>query len=227
MGFLDRIVSDLIARETGFKSKSVRKMIRKAGGSNLIMAGGAAIAGALLVDNLQKKKTTPGLPPVPAYSPPSSSPSLPPKPNLPPVPNLPPLPTSDPIETTAESEETLEPDLLFAVLRTMVAAAYADGELAPQERKILDKNFGDAPFDADRMMILKGDLQSPPGVSTLASLLTTIEERKTAYSFAWMVIQSDGSATEVELRWLQALADVLELSEEDTRQLRQKISAAE
>ena len=227
MGFLDRIVSDLIARETGFKSKSVRKMIRKAGGSNLIMAGGAAIAGAFLVDSMQKKQAgSDALLPVSSSARTSPPSSRLPTPSLPPVPNLPPLPDI-PKEASTEPEETLEPDLLFAVLRTMVAAAYADGELAPEERRILDKHFGEAPFETDRMTTLRGDLKSPPSVATLAKLLVDPEKRKTAYSFAWMVIQSDESVADVEQRWLQTFADALELSADETQQLREEITPAE
>ncbi|MCA9561311.1 MAG: hypothetical protein KC583_22330, partial [Myxococcales bacterium] len=56
MGFLDRLVGDLIQDATGFNA---RRIVRRIGAGKLLMAGGAALAGALAVEKLGQQQPTP------------------------------------------------------------------------------------------------------------------------------------------------------------------------
>ncbi len=114
MAFLDRFVSDIIKKSTGFNARSIVRMV---GGKNILLLGGAALAAALAADKMggSEKPTQPAVPPVPNATPPP----------LPAAP--PPLPPPQ--------------ELLFANVRTMVAASLADGQQHDDEKELINKRL--------------------------------------------------------------------------------------
>ncbi len=50
MGFLDRMVADMIKQGTGYNA---RGLVRRIGGRRMLMLGGAALGGALLSDQMK------------------------------------------------------------------------------------------------------------------------------------------------------------------------------
>jgi uncharacterized membrane protein YebE (DUF533 family) len=225
MGFLDSMVSGMIRESTGYDTRQIRRWVRRIGGSKLLLAGGAAVVGALAAQQLGKAgksggRTTP--PP-----PPSGGPV---PPDLPP---LPPLPTTGSTEESAgegsESAPELPRELLFAVVRTMAAAALADGEMAPEERAALEDHLDDSGLTPEQIGRVRKDLVLPPTPGELAEMVEELPEqqaaeaRETLFRAAALIVHADRQVTGVETAWLGKLAAELNLSPEQAESLRDEV----
>lgn len=235
MGFLDNMVSGLIRESTGYDTRQVRRWVRRIGGSKLLLAGGAAVAGALAAQHLGKSGkpsstaggwTGAGTPPPP----PSGGPV---PPDLPP---LPPLPTTGGEEgesETAERVPELPRELLFAVVRTMAAAALADGEMAPEERAALEGHLGDSGLTPEQIQRVRKDLVLPPTPGELAEMVEELPEqqaaeaRETLFRAAALIVHADREVSDVETAWLGKLAAELGLSPERADALRAEVFGAD
>lgn len=223
MGFLDRLVSDMIRRETGFNP---RRLVRRVGGKNILLLGGAALAGGMLAQQKSGSRASTGrgatgvttLPPSSSAAPevaPRSA-QLPPVP--PPVPGqgaatsqpppLPPLPSAS--EELADAEEIPQP-VLFAIVRTMVAAALADGELSANEKTAIDSRLAESMLSEAQIEQIRRDLVIPATVSELAAMVPEGEDPETLAEFAVLITRSDGELTSAETAWLRSLAAALGL----------------
>jgi len=228
MGFLDNMVSGLIRESTGYDTRQVRRWVRRIGGSKLLLAGGAVVAGALAAQHLGKSgKTGAGTPPPP----PSGGPV---PPDLPP---LPPLPTTGGGEEgeseTAERASELPRELLFAVVRTMAAAALADGEMAPEERAALEGHLDDSGLHPEQIQRVRKDLVLPPTPGELAEMVEELPEqqaaeaRETLFRAAALIVHADREVSDVETAWLGKLAAELGLSPEQADALRAEVFGAD
>lgn len=240
MGFLDSMVSGLIRESTGYDTRQVRRLVRRIGGSKLLLAGGAAVAGALAAQHLGKsgrsgdsssaagRWTDAGTgtpPPLPAAGP--VPPDLPP---------LPPLPTTGGEEAeggSAEAAAELPRELLFAVVRTMAAAAMADGDMAPEERAALEEHLGDSGLSPEQIGRVRKDLVLPPTPGELAEMVEELPERQAAearetlYRAAALIVHADREVSDVETAWLGKLAAELALSPERAEALRTEVFGEE
>ncbi|MCB1033842.1 MAG: DUF533 domain-containing protein [Acidobacteria bacterium] len=219
MGLLDRLISDLIQDSTGYNP---RRVVRRIGGGKLLMAGGAALAGALLMEKMGSKGPAASQP---AATPLAALPPLPPLPSTPtPVaaagpPNLPPLPPMPESPPDSQDERQIPPDLEYAIVRTLVAAALADGHLGEDEKALILRRIDEASLPEERTRQLHKDLVLPPTPSELAALSSNPEERETLYSFASLMTRTDGEVVEREAAWLAGLAQTLEIPPERAREL--------
>ena len=216
MGFLDNMVSGLIRESTGYDTRQVRRLVRRIGGSKLLLAGGAAVAGAIAARHLGKSGESPPPPP------PSGGPV---PPDLPP---LPPLPTSGDAEEE-EGSAVLPRELLFAVVRTMAAAALADGEMAPEERAALEEHLDESGLDREQIRRVRKDLVLPPTPGELAEMVEELPEqqaaeaRETLFRAAALIVHADREVRETETTWLGKLARELNLSPEQADALRAQV----
>lgn len=200
MAFLDRLVSDLIRSSTGFNA---RPIVRSIGGKNILLLGGAAIAGAIAADKMRSK------------SGPSRGAAPPPPP--PPVPGTevqatpPPPPPPIPEASTAEPE--LPEPLLFAIVRTMVAGALADGEMHTEEKKLIESRLGESNLAAEHVRQVQKDMVIPPPPAELAGLVSEASDRELLYRCGALVVLADGEASALERAWLTKLGGALGLDE--------------
>jgi uncharacterized membrane protein YebE (DUF533 family) len=227
MSFLDRLVSDLVRRQTGFDA---RRIVRRVGGKRLLLLGGAALAGGMLASQsgrfaggVSAASGAAGQTQVPPRSSAGGPRPADPSPGLPPLPPLPPLPVPAPPAAAVSSvgaeaaglapdlSPDLPPDLLYAVLRTMVAAALADGELHPEEKRLLDQRLGESGLSEPRLAQLRRDLVLPAGVDELARALPPGEDAEVLARFAVLVAGADRGLVEHERAWLRALERALRL----------------
>ncbi len=231
MGFLDKLVSDLVQDTTGLNA---RRVVRRIGGKNILMAGaGAALAGGLasaLSGQRQPAAAAPQQPswpqqpaapppPVPGQAPPPPIPrqaAAPPPPipgqvaaPPPPIPGQAP-PPPPPAEAQADDEPS--PEVTYAIVRTMVAAALADGNLAPQEKEIIHKRLGESGLSEEQTRQIHQDLVLPPSPAELAGLAPGAGARETLYNFAALVVLADQQVSDLERRWLDRLAAAFEFS---------------
>jgi uncharacterized membrane protein YebE (DUF533 family) len=206
MAFLDRLVSDLIHKSTGFNA---RPFVRSIGGKNILLLGGAAIAGAIAADKMGAKS-----------GPPQSA--VPPPPLPPPLPGAkaPPLPPP-PIPEPSTAEPALPEALVFAIVRTMVAAALADGEMHAEEKKLIESRLGESGLSQEHTQQIRKDMVIPPGPQELAGGVD--EDRELIYRFGALVVLADGSASELEQAWLAKLASALGLDEAKRRAMEREL----
>jgi uncharacterized membrane protein YebE (DUF533 family) len=228
MGFLDSMVSGMIRESTGYDTRQIRRWVRRIGGSKLLLAGGAAVAGALAAQQFGKAGTSGGraTPPPP---PPSGGPV---PPDLPPLPPLPTTGSAAEGETEEiESAPELPRELLFAVVRTMAAAALADGEMAPEERAALEEHLDDSGLTPEQIGRVRKDLVLPPTPGELAEMVEELPEqqaagaRETLFRAAALIVHADRQVTGVETAWLGKLAAELNLSPEQADSLRDEVFA--
>ena len=224
MGFLDRMISDLIQDNTGINA---RRLVRRIGSGKILAMGGAAIAASVLADKHgmfggqgtqggQSSVAPPGPPPpLPGQSAPQ--PAAPPpvpggQPAAPPPP--PPLPGAgaQPIGDEVAGDEP-SPEAAYAVVRTMVAAALADGHLAAEEKAIIHKHLGESNLSEEQTAQIHKDLVLPASPEELAALAGDAEARETLYRFGALVTLADQDASDAERRWLERLATAFGIDE--------------
>lgn len=209
MAFLDRLVSDLIKSSTGFNA---RPFVRAIGGKNLVLLGGAAIAGALAADKMGT--SSPQAPSVP-----------PPLPPIPPVPGTM-VPPPPPIPRAVAAEPEIPRALLFGIVRTMVAGALADGEMHAEEKKLIGNRLGESGLAPDRIKQIHKDMVLPPSPKELAAAVADPDEKEMLFRFGALVILADSETTDLEKAWLENLASALGLGEARRRALEQEIFEA-
>ncbi len=210
MGFLDRLVSDMIRRETGFNA---RRVVRRIGGRNILMLGGALVAGGMMAARSQQSQ---GVGPASGGGAPPSIPPL----------GLPPLPATSTTSTTQTAataalpplpvvESGPEPprDLVFAIVRTMVAAALADGVLSDPEQTAIRNRLSESELSEEQRAQVRRDLVAPPSIAELVALLPTGEDPELLAEFALLVARADDERRALEDAWLRQLATSLGLAE--------------
>lgn len=240
MGFLDNLVGDMLGDATGGADfRAIRKVTRWVGGKNLAMLGlGAALAGgAAAVLSQRDGAATPPPPPPPgsAVVPPPPPPPPPPGQAAPPPPPPPPgqaappplpppgaaVPPPPPGQVSAPEEPP--PELTYAVVRTMVAAALADGNLHSREREAILKRLGESGLDAEQQRQIHQDLVLPPQPTELAALAGTAEGRELLYRFAALIVLADEEVAELERDWLARLAEAFGIDEERRQNLEREV----
>ncbi|HEX9735191.1 MAG TPA: DUF533 domain-containing protein [Thermoanaerobaculia bacterium] len=216
MGFLERLVTDMIGDSVGFDGRSVRRVTRMVGGKNLLwLAGGAALAGGVASALSQRQGTVPpaagvAVPPPPPPPPPAEPP--PPPPSVQAVPPPPPPPPPPPAAEPQEVEESeLPPEAVYAVVRTMVAAALADGSLAPEEKELIHRRLGESGLSQEQTLQIHRDLVLPPTPAELVALAPPGPGREALYRCAALIVLADGQASDLERDWLGRLARALEI----------------
>jgi uncharacterized membrane protein YebE (DUF533 family) len=208
MAFLDNLISDLIRNSTGFNAKP---FVRAVGGKNILLLGGAAIAGAIAAEKMRQQQPASGAPPLPP---------LPPLPTTETVPPLPPLPTAAP------AEPSLPPGLVFAIVRTMISSALSDGEMHAEERKLIEGRLGESGLSSDETKQIRKDLVFPPTPEEIGTMVSTAEDRELLYRFGALVVRSEGGASAPETAWLERLGAALGLAPERRAALESEIFGA-
>ena len=230
MGFLDRMISDLIQDNTGINA---RRLVRKIGGGKILAMGGAAIAASVLAEKhgmfgggqsgqgaaqqpaappppLPGQPTSPGPqaapPPVPGSQPAAAPPPPPPVPGA-----AAEVPTA--AAASAEADDELPREVTYAIVRTMVAAALADGRMAPEERAMIEKHLGESGLSAEQTSQIHRDLALPPSIDELAALASDQEAREVLYRFGALVVLADQQTSDLERGWLHRLATAFELGD--------------
>jgi len=137
------------------------------------------------------------------------------------------IPASQPDEAVAQSalsvpetsrfhpvSQTEDDALLF--LRTMVAAAAADGHIDEAERSRITKGLTEAGIDPDATRWLEGEMASPADVEELAAGVKDPEKAAQVYAAARIAIDPD---TIQEREFLHQLAEALDLDPAVRRQI--------
>ena len=118
-----------------------------------------------------------------------------------------------------EAGEELPPHLLLPAVRTMVAAALADGRMAPEEKAAIERRLAESDLPPDGVERVHHDLVFPPTVDEIAALVEPPAERELLFELACLVLRADSRVTDAELAWLGRLGDALEIAEDRRREL--------
>ena len=231
------------------KSMSVGKLTRMAGRNKglLMTAAGAALAGVAAgavatraAGSGASGTAPPGPPPMPPPGPPPMPPPGPPPmppPGPPPMPPPGPPPMPPPVQaappptlaaqtaSAGNSEEDLPPEVTFAIVRTMVAAALADGNMAPEERGVITRRLGESGMTAEQQQQIQQEMALPLQPNELAALAPDGETRELFYRVAALVVMSDRQVADLERGWLARLAQACEIPETRCRELEQEALA--
>jgi uncharacterized membrane protein YebE (DUF533 family) len=190
MALLDNLISDLIRSSTGFNA---RPFVRMVGGKNILLLGGAAIAGALAAEKMREQKgPSAGPPPLPPPLPGEEAAGAPPPPPIP----------------AAATEPALPQALLFAIVRTMVSGALADGEMHEEEKSLIEKRLEEGELSPDETRQIHKDLVIPPTPEEVGRLVAGVEDRELLYRFGALVVLS-GELSPPEKVWLDRLGSAL------------------
>lgn len=230
MGFLDRMVSDLIYKNTGIRA---RGLVRKIGGKNILLAGAGAVLAAALAEQQSgsssaapPQATTPPPPPAPPPSAPpaaaSEPPPVPPPPPIP-IPDDAPVTAPEPAAEAAADDDDPPPEVAFAAVRTLVAAALADGQLADEEKEIIDRHLGHSNLTPEQCRQVRRDMALPATPSELAAQASDPELRGALYRFAFLMVKADQHVADLELSWLERLGEAFELTAERRRALEHEV----
>ena len=99
-------------------------------------------------------------------------------------------------------------DAAVHYLQAMIAAAYADGRLDPDEREAIMSSLKGAGLDSESQTFLASELDRPHSVQDLAASVQTPQEAIQLYTMARIAVADDSPAEE---RFLSALSQELGL----------------
>ncbi len=146
-----------------------------------------------------------------SYPQPTGTATIPPPP--PKMPTPPPPPPDSP-----QPEERNEEAVLL--IRAMIAAAHADGQIDAEERKRLLDRFESAGLDNEERAFLLQELLSPADLDTIIRQAATPELAREIYAASLLAIEAD---TEAEHTYLKTMAQRLAFSEETIQQIHQQL----
>jgi len=145
--------------------------------------------------------------------------------SMPPPFAVPPIAAPAPLAPLASSAAALpEPraEAALHLLRSMIAAAHADGVLDAQERQLIVGRAREAKLPADDLMALGSELAAPRSLAQIVTE-TRNEYRRETYAAAVLAISVD---TEAERAYLQQLAAGLALPAADIAQIHHQLGLA-
>ena len=93
----------------------------------------------------------------------------------------------------------------------MVAAALADGVLAPAERERIQAQLGGGELGPEPVAQVHRELLLPASPEELAAMVTSDAERGLLYRFAALVVRADAGMSSSERAWLDRLGPALGL----------------
>ena len=126
---------------------------------------------------------------------------------------------------TEDDEPELPPAALFAVVRTMVAAALADGTLSPAERARIQERLGSGELPEEQAAQVRRELLMPASPEELAAMVSSDTERELLYRFAAHVTMTDAGVSPAEAAWLASFAAALGLAAERAKALEGELFA--
>ncbi len=96
----------------------------------------------------------------------------------------------------------------------MVAAALADGRMAPEERAMIEKHLGESGLSEEQTSQIHRDLALPPSIDELAALAGDPEAGEVLYRFGALVVLADQETSDLERAWLERLARAFEFGDD-------------
>lgn len=112
-------------------------------------------------------------------------------------------------------------DAVLRLIRSMIAAAHADGVIDATERSNIMGRLGEAGLSADEQLFLIREMDAPWSIAQLSAGVNDATFASQLYAAALLAIDADTAAEQAHL---QQLAAALRLSEQDVQTLHQQIA---
>jgi len=193
------VLNGLLRGALGSRRKSWRRASRAAGGGGLVNAGtllaAAGVAWGLYETWQSQQAQAAGAAPAPPAGAPRTPASAGP----------PPLPAAHAPAPRAEDTALAEP--VLRLLRLMVSAARADGELGPAERERILAEAREVGAEA----FVASELDSPRPLGELVAGVSDPQFKEQLYTLAFTIVRADEAVTGGERIYLAQLANRLAL----------------
>ena len=192
------------------------------GVSNAQLGVGAIGLAIAAWEHFQAKPSATPSAPSPVMMPPPPPPPAAMRPSAPPAaaPQLP-MPSAAATLTTTASADDRVADAAH-LIRSMIAAANADGTIDSEERANILQRAMEAGLDSATQQFLMGELRAPASVEQIAAA-TREELRLETWAAALIAISVD---TDAENAHLERLAAALQLTADDQQRVREQLGMA-
>lgn len=127
-----------------------------------------------------------------------------------------PAPTRAPAAVRADG---LAPDVVRLV-RLLIAAARADGDLRPEEGALIARHAAEAGAEA----LVRTELQGQPDLADVVGSVSDAAAAAELYSLAFAVLRADEDVNGDERRWLEELEQLLGLDPPTARRLEEAVT---
>ncbi|HEU5323839.1 MAG TPA: DUF533 domain-containing protein, partial [Methylomirabilota bacterium] len=127
-----------------------------------------------------------------------------------------PAPTRTPAAVRADG---LAPDVVRLV-RLLIAAARADGDLRPEEGALIARHAAEAGAEA----LVRTELQGQPELADVVGSVSDAAAAAELYSLAFAVLRADEDVNGDERRWLEELEQLLGLDPPTARRLEEAVA---
>ncbi len=151
---------------------------------------------------------------------PGSMPPPPPGAAGPPVPRAsapPPPPPQGPAESLQEANRQAETVLL---IRAMIAAANADGDIDARERELIMEKLKTVELSREEQKFIHNELSAPQPAHNIVKAVRTAEMASQVYAASLLAITVD---TQAEQQYLSKLADQLNLDARTVENIHQQL----
>jgi len=119
-------------------------------------------------------------------------------------------------ETSAYPDVAMEDQRALLLIRAMIAAANADGEISPEERQNITRKLDEAGAGEDERRLVERELASPMSTDALVREVHDEQTAEQVYLASALAIEPD---TEAERSYLQYLAARLKLDPQRAQEL--------
>ena len=133
----------------------------------------------------------------------------------------PPVPVAPAASAALEADEAGVPAPLARLLRIMISAARADGELGPAERERILKEAREVGAEA----LVQQELEAPRPLGELVAGVSDPELQQQLYTLAFVIVRADENVTGGERIYLAQLANRLGLDPESVTRLEGEAAA--
>jgi uncharacterized membrane protein YebE (DUF533 family) len=133
----------------------------------------------------------------------------------------PPVPVAPAASATLEADEAGVPAPLARLLRIMISAARADGELGPAEREHILKEAREVGAEA----LVQQELEAPRPLGELVAGVSDPELQQQLYTLAFVIVRADENVTGGERIYLAQLANRLGLDSASVARLESEAAA--
>jgi uncharacterized membrane protein YebE (DUF533 family) len=133
----------------------------------------------------------------------------------------PPVPVAPAASAALEADEAGVPAPLARLLRIMISAARADGELGPAEREHILKEAREVGAEA----LVQQELEAPRPLGELVAGVSDPELQQQLYTLAFVIVRADENVTGGERIYLAQLANRLGLDSASVARLESEAAA--
>lgn len=133
-----------------------------------------------------------------------------------PAPGPPPSPSAQDFPASQQKKAVL-------LIRAMIAAAYADGTLDPEERSRIMAHLDTFSLDDEERTFMESELKAPESIESIAEKAISLQLSQQVFAASLLAVEVD---TPQEQAYLERLKTLLHLSSENVAAIAQEVGRA-